>query len=129
MKIVSEFKEFISRGNVIDLAVGIIIGSAFTGIVDSLVKDVIMPFIGVLLQGVDFTNLKWTITGDASIAYGNFIQKTLNFVIIAIVVFSLVKIINKFHIKNEEEKEKKKKTPAEVKLLREIRDLLKTKKK
>lgn len=126
MKIVEEFKEFISRGNVVDLAVGVIIGTAFGDIVNSLVKDMIMPIIGVLLKGVDFTTLSYTLYGDATLNYGNFIQKVVNFLIISFSIFLMIKAINKFR-KKEEVKEKKK-TNEEVNLLREIRDLLKKKK-
>lgn len=127
MKIIDEFKEFISRGNVIDLAVGIITGTAFNDIVNSLVKDVIMPIIGVLLKGVDFTSLKVTLLGDAVLSYGNFIQKIVNFLIISGTVFFMIKAINRFRLNEEAKNEKKvKKFSEEAKLLREIRDLLKT---
>ena len=98
-----EFIDFINRGNVMDLAVGIVVGSAFTAIVTSLVNDIIMPIVGLVAGGVDFSNLAITIpnffgTGDqAIIAYGNFIQNIVNFLIIAFVVFLMVKVINKFH--------------------------------
>ncbi|MFT3983052.1 MAG: large-conductance mechanosensitive channel protein MscL [Lachnospiraceae bacterium] len=132
----TEFKEFISRGNVIDLAVGVIIGSAFTAIVSSLVNDIFMPAIGFIFGGVNFTNLKYIITpasenvAEAAIYYGNFIQSIINFLLIAFVIFIVVKGINKFYKK--EEKLQEEPTPAEpseeVILLREIRDLLSTKK-
>ena len=115
-----EFREFINRGNVIDLAVAVIIGGAFTAIVNSLVNDIIMPIIGVILGGVDFSALSITI-GSAVIAYGNFIQAIINFVIIAWVVFLMVKAINKLNRKKEESPAP---PPAEVALLTEIRDLL-----
>lgn len=115
-----EFREFINRGNVIDLAVAVIIGGAFTAIVNSLVNDIIMPIIGVILGGVDFSALSITI-GSAVIAYGNFIQAIINFVIIAWVVFLMVKAINKLNRKKEEAPAP---PPAEVALLTEIRDLL-----
>jgi large conductance mechanosensitive channel len=130
-KIIREFKAFISRGNVIDLAVGIIIGSAFTSIVNSLVKDIVMPFIGVLSGGIDFTNLKWeivhaTATRDAvTLNYGTFIQNVVNFFIIALVVFFMVKAINGFRKKKEAEPAKESEPSKEVLLLTEIRDLLK----
>lgn len=121
MKLVKEFKEFITRGNVVDMAVGIIIGSAFTAIVTSLVNDVVMPFIGWIIGGKDFTEYAVQL-GDATIAYGNFIQAIINFLLIALVVFLIVKAINSVRKKKEEE-------PAEpsdeVKLLTEIRDSLK----
>jgi large conductance mechanosensitive channel len=126
-----DFREFISRGNVIDLATAVIIGSAFTAIVNSLVNDIIMPVIGMLLQGLDFTALAFNV-GDASLTYGNFIQAVINFLIIAFVVFLLVRAVNniqKSFKKDEEEKPADPPEPsAEEKLLMEIRDLLKAQK-
>ena len=96
-KIVNEFKEFISRGNVVDMAVGVIIGSAFTAIVNSLVKEVIMPAIGYVISGVDFTALKIVLApateekAEVAILYGSFIQQIINFLIIALVVFFMGK--------------------------------------
>ena len=123
----NEFRQFISRGNVMDLAVAVVIGAAFTAIVNSLVDDIIMPLIGVLLGGVDFTSLSITI-GNATIAYGNFIQAVINFLIIAFVVFLMVKAINKAQTMamgaQEEEAEAPPEPSAEEKLLAEIRDLL-----
>ena len=122
-----EFKEFISRGNVMDMAVGIIIGGAFTAIVGSLVADIITPIIGMILGGVDFSTLAVQV-GEASITYGNFIQAIINFLIIAWVVFMMVKAMNKMK-KKEEEKPAEPEAPAEppedIVLLREIRDSLK----
>ena len=120
-----EFKKFIARGNVIDLAVGVIMGGAFSKIVSSLVDDVIMPFIGIISGGIDFTNLSLTI-GDANIKYGAFIQNTIDFLIIAFCIFLMVKFINKITRKKEEKPTPPKKSD-EVKLLEEIRDLLKDK--
>ena len=120
-----EFKKFIARGNVIDLAVGVIMGGAFSKIVSSLVDDVIMPFIGIISGGIDFTNLSLTI-GDANIKYGSFIQNTIDFLIIAFCIFLMVKFINKLTRKKEEKPASPKKSD-EVKLLEEIRDLLKYK--
>lgn len=124
-----EFKTFIKRGNVIDLAVGVVIGGAFSTIVTSLVNDIIMPLIGVLIGGYDFTVLSLKVK-DASINYGSFIQNVINFLIIAFCIFILVKVINKFlhKAKEEEKKEEPKKSNEEV-LLEEIRDLLKEQKK
>lgn len=128
---VAEFKEFISRGSVIDLAVGVIIGGAFTAIVTSLVNDIIMPIIGLLFGGIDFTSLRYVITpaaGDtpeAAICYGNFIQSVVNFLLIALVIFTVVKAINSFHRKKEEPAEEPAEEPSEeVLLLREIRDMM-----
>lgn len=119
------FKEFISKGNVIDLAVGVIIGSAFGKIVTSVVNDILMPLIGIIIGGVDFTSLNVKI-GDAIINYGIFIQNVIDFLIIALCVYIFVSVINKI-IKKENKKEEKKeeKKPDEILLLEEIRDLLK----
>ena len=124
---IKEFKEFISRGNVIDLAVGVIIGGAFGKIVSSLVNDVLMPLIGFCLGGLDFKGLTINI-GNASINYGMFIQNIVDFLIIAFCIFIFIKLINritKFEKHKEEEKEAVK--SDEVVLLEEIRDLLKEK--
>ena len=134
--IVSEFKEFITRGNVMDMAVGIIIGGAFTAIVQSLVKDVLMPIIGALFGGIDFTTLKYVVRAadetagieEAAIKYGSFIQAIVNFLLIAIVIFLLVRGINKMRRKKEEPAPAPAPDPEpseEVKLLTEIRDALK----
>ena len=131
MGMVKEFKEFAVKGNVIDLAIGIIIGAAFGKIVSSFVADVIMPPIGVLLSGVDFTNLAIVIqkaSGDSPaviIRYGNFIQTIVDFMIIAFVIFITVKGMNSFKRKEEAAKAAPSAPTAEVKLLCEIRDLLK----
>lgn len=123
-----EFKKFISRGNVIDLAVGVIMGSAFGKIVSSLVSDIIMPIVGIISGGIDFTNLSLTI-GKANIKYGVFIQNVVDFLIISFCIFIMVKVVNKITHKDKEEKipVPPKKTNEE-KLLEEIRDLLKDKK-
>ena len=133
VKFVQEFKEFISRGNVVDMAVGIIIGTAFTAIVNSLVQDLIMPLIGLLMGGVSFSELKVVFTpataetAEAALYYGAFIQKIVDFLIIALVVFIMVKLINALRRKKvEEPKEEEPAAPPEdVLLLTEIRDLLK----
>lgn len=130
-----EFKSFISRGNVVDLAVGIIIGAAFTGIVNSLVADIIMPPIGLLMGGIDFSNLFIDLSGKhyetlkaaqavgaATINYGVFINHIINFLIVSFAVFMLVKQVNRF--KKAEEAKPAAPTPSEA-LLAEIRDLLK----
>lgn len=136
-KIINEFKEFIARGSVIDLAVGMIVGSAFTKIVTSLVNDILMPAIGVILGGVDFTSLTLKFR-DATIYYGNFIQNVIDFLIVAFCIFMFVKTINILATKakkKEEKKEEKKKEEEkaikkdEIILLEEIRDLLKKKNK
>ena len=124
-----EFKEFIARGNVMDLAVGVIIGGAFGKIVTSLVDDIIMPLIGMIIGGIDFTNLSAKI-GEAEVMYGNFIQNVIDFLIVAFCIFIIVKAVNKISAKAEalrkkEAKEEEVKKSDEVVLLEEIRDLLK----
>lgn len=126
---IKEFKEFISKGNVVDLAVGVIIGGAFGKIVSSLVNDILMPIIGVLIGGVDFSNLSIKI-GEAKITYGMFIQNIIDFLIIAFCVFIFVKVINKLSsIANKqdknEEKEKEEIVETELSVLKEIREELK----
>lgn len=135
-----EFKQFISRGNVIDLAVGIIIGAAFTSIVNSLVNDIIMPPIGMIVGGIDFSNLFITLgsgeysslkaakdAGAATINYGVFLNAVINFTIISFAVFMLVKQVNRFQ-KKEDKKAADAPPPRSEVLLEEIRDLLKKKK-
>ena len=122
-----EFKEFISRGNVMDMAVGMIIGGAFTAIVSSLVADIITPIIGMLMGGVDFSSLAVTV-GSANLTYGNFIQAIINFLLVAWVLFMIVKAMNKMKRKEEEkpaEPEAPAEPPEDIVLLREIRDSLK----
>ena len=121
----SEFKEFIARGNVMDLAVGVIIGGAFSAITTSLINDIIMPLLGILTGSVSFADMAVEI-GPAVVTYGNFIQAILNFLVMALVVFCLVKAMNSFHKKKEEEVPAAPPEPSnEEKLLAEIRDLLK----
>jgi len=121
MSIVKEFREFAVKGNVMDLAVGVIIGAAFGKIVASVVEDVVMPLIGVLMRGLNFIDLAVKV-GSATLKYGKFLQTCLDFLIIACAVFLLVKLINR--IKREEEKPAPAK-PRQEELLEEIRDLLK----
>lgn len=135
-----EFKEFIKRGNVVDMAVGVIIGGAFGGIVTSLVNDIIMPLISLLTGGLNFAN--WFVAldgnkyetieaaqtaGAATLNYGNLISVVINFIIVAFCIFMVVKAMNKFMRKKEEPKEEPKK-PDDVVLLEEIRDLIKKRK-
>jgi large conductance mechanosensitive channel len=122
---IQEFRAFIAKGNVLDLAVAVIIGVAFGAIVTSLVDDIIMPLIGVILGGVDFTGLAIQVD-EASITYGNFIQAIINFLIIAFVIFMIVRTANNI-MKKEEEKPAEPKGPTTEELLAEIRDLLKAK--
>ena len=127
-KNIEEFKKFIARGNVIDLAVGVIIGGAFSSIVTSLVNNILTPIIGLVLGGVDFSSLSLTFR-DTKIEYGAFIQSIIDFLIIAVCIFTIVKIINKImHIKKKEEEKAAPKKSDEVLLLEEIRNLLKEKK-
>lgn len=126
---VSEFKEFITKGDVVDLAVGVIVGGAFGKIVTSLVNDILMPIIGILIGGIDFSNLSFNIV-DAKVMYGSFIQQIIDFLIISICIFIFVKIIGKFTRKRnaEEEAEEEIIKKEEILLLEEIRDLLKEQK-
>ncbi|MDD4187273.1 MAG: large-conductance mechanosensitive channel protein MscL [Bacilli bacterium] len=119
---IKEFKEFISKGNVLDLAVGVIIGAAFSKIVSSLVADIIMPFFGVITGGIDFTSYSIT-WKEANINYGMFLQNIIDFLIVAFCIFMFIKIINKFRKTEEDIKEEVK--SEEVILLTEIRDSLK----
>ncbi|MBE7528259.1 MAG: large-conductance mechanosensitive channel protein MscL [Chloroflexi bacterium] len=119
-----EFREFLNRGNVMDLAVAVILGTAFIAIVNSLVNDIIMPLIGVLLGGLNFADLTVQ-AGDAVITYGNFIQAIVNFVIIAFVIFMIVRYYNRMASKKEEAPAAPPAPAEDVLLLREIRDLLK----
>ena len=127
-----EFKEFALKGNVVDLAVGVIIGAAFGKIVTSLVEDMLMPILGIFIGGINFENLKIVIKqaqGDipeSAIMYGTFIQNVINFLIIAFSIFLMVKAMNSFKRKEEAKEEKKPvEKAADIALLEEIRDLLK----
>ena len=138
-KFLEDFKKFAMRGNVVDMAVGIIIGGAFGKIVSSLVADVIMPPIGLLIGGVNFTDLKITLEkavlspgGEVvkpavSINYGNFLQTTLDFLIISFSIFLLIRLLSKLQEKKKEEAPAPAAPPADVQLLTEVRDLLKNK--
>jgi len=130
MGFISEFKEFAMKGNVMDMAVGVIIGGAFGKIVSSLVDDVLMPLVGMLTGNVDFTNLAFQIgEGEeaAVLKYGNFIQNTVDFLIVAFCIFLMLKGINKLNRKKEEPAPEPEapKGPTQEELLAEIRDLLK----
>lgn len=137
MGMLKEFKDFAMRGNVVDMAVGVVIGGAFGKIVSSLVADVIMPPIGVLIGGVNFSDLKITLKAAAegvdavTLNYGNFLQVIIDFIIVAFSIFMLVKGINALtNLRKKQEEEKPAPAPepsAEEKLLTEIRDLLKNK--
>lgn len=128
-KTMEEFKEFIAKGNIIDMAVGVIMGSAFGKIVSSLVDDILMPIIGAIIGGIDFTGLSFQI-GEATITYGNFIQNIIDFLIIAVCIFIMIKSLEKISKQKEEEKavEEPKKENNTI-LLEEIRDILKEKSK
>ncbi|MES2547335.1 MAG: large conductance mechanosensitive channel protein MscL [Pseudomonadota bacterium] len=135
MSMASEFKDFISKGNVMDLAVGVIIGAAFGKIVDSLVNDIIMPIIGKVFGGLDFSNMYIPLNGQdmglalveakklgGVLAYGNFVSVVLNFIILAFVIFQMVKMVNRM---KKAEPPAVVATPDDILLLREIRDALK----
>lgn len=125
-KFLEEFKAFAMRGNVMDLAVGVIVGGAFSSITTSLINDIIMPIVGVFVSEASFANLS-VIVGGAVITYGNFIQAVLNFVILAFVVFCMVKAVNRVARKKEAAPPPPPAPSGEEKLLAEIRDLLKEK--
>ena len=128
-KFISEFKECISKGDVMSMAVGIIIGGAFTAIVNSLVGDVITPLLGIIIGGIDFTGIKITV-GGAELMVGNFIQAIIVFLLTALVIFWMMKVFNRiFARKNTEAASENEVTepapvPEDIQLLREIRDLL-----
>ena len=132
-KLLKEFKDFAIKGNVMDMAIGVVLGAAFGKIVSSFVSDIIMPLIGLLVGGVDFTNWKWVLSpanealGKAEVAltYGNFIQVIFDFLLIALSIFLVVKAINKAKKPKEEPAPEPPATPEDIQLLREIRDSLK----
>jgi large conductance mechanosensitive channel len=123
MSVLREFRDFAVKGNVVDLAVGVIIGTAFGKIVSSLVADIVMPAIGVIIGGFDFKTLAVQM-GSAKVAYGNFLQNVVDFLIIAWVIFVAVKLINHFR-KKQEDQPPAATPPRQEQLLEEIRDLLK----
>ena len=124
MSMLSEFKAFAMRGNVVDMAVGVVIGGAFGKIVSSVVDDLIMPIVGVITGGIDFSGLKIALSGDAALGVGNFIQRVVDFTIVAFAIFLLVKAMNAAKKKEEAAPAAPPEPPADVKLLTEIRDLL-----
>lgn len=132
MGMMSEFKEFAFKGNVVDMAVGIVIGAAFGTIVKSLVNDVIMPPIGYATGGLDFSQLKWVLhaadaagKGEVAIQYGMFINSVVSFLIVAFSIFLVIRAMNRMKRKQEEAPAAQAPPPADVQLLTEIRDLLK----
>jgi len=128
MAMYQEFKKFILRGNVVDLAVAVVIGAAFSKIVDSLVKDIFMPIVGVLTGGLDASGLAVTLYGDAKLGYGNFLQAVINFVIVGFCMFLVVKAINRLQEKQAAEPTPTPGPTEDQKLLAEIRDLLRDQK-
>jgi len=118
-----DFKEFAFQGNVVDLAVAVVIGTAFSAIVTSLVEEVIMPLVGILVGGINFTGLSFSI-GDAEVLYGSFIQSVFNFFVISFSIFLFIRLLMKLKRDKEEEEEEEEVDPQEQ-LLTEIRDLLK----
>lgn len=139
MKIINEFKEFAIKGNMFDMAIGIIIGMAFNKIVSSLVGDIILPALSVLIGNVNFQNLQFVLQKEVTdstgaviqevvaIKYGNFVQGIFDFIIIAMTIFLVIKVFNTLRRKAENEKDSTVTTPKEIELLSEIRDLLKVK--
>ncbi len=139
MKIIKEFKEFAIKGNMFDMAIGIVIGTAFHKIISSLVDDIIMPPLGYIIGRVDFSDLSIVIQKEVvekggnvvqelvAFNYGNFIQVMIDFLVITVTIFLVIKLFNKLRRKAEDEKEKEIPTPREIELLAEIRDLLKAK--
>lgn len=128
-KFLNEFKDFAMRGNVMDLAVGVIIGGAFSAITTSLINDIIMPILGIFTSSISFADLAFSVNG-AVITYGNFIQAAVNFLIMALVVFCMIKAMNRLHRTKEAPPAQPPAPPEptpEEKLLTEIRDLLKEK--
>ena len=126
MSLLKEFKEFAIKGNVVDMAVGVIIGGAFGKIVTSIVNDVVMPLFAFALKGMKFTDLKIVLEGENAIMIGNFIQALVDFIIIAASIFAFIKIMNAFK-KKEEPAPEEPKGPTTEELLAEIRDLIKEK--
>lgn len=131
-KFIEDFKTFALKGNVVDMAVGVIIGGAFGKIVSSLVNDIIMPLIGILIGGYNFSELSWKI-GEATVKYGSFLQSVVDFLIIALSIFAVLKLMMKLiSLRKHEEEEKaeeEEKKSDELLLLEEIRDILKESKK
>lgn len=129
----AEFREFISRGNVMDMAVGVVVGGAFTSIVNSLVNDIIMPLVGLLIGKVNFSGLKVVFreatdtTEEAALYYGNFIQQIVNFLLVALALFLVIRAVNNARRKKEEAPAAAPQPSEEVQLLTEIRDELKRK--
>lgn len=124
---INEFKEFINKGNVMDMAVGVVIGGAFTAIVTSLVDDVIMPVVGIIVGGINVSDLS-VVVGTATLKYGIFLQNVINFLIVAFVVFCVIKALNHMKakvVKKEEAPAEPEPIPEDIQLLTEIRDLLK----
>lgn len=139
MKILKEFKEFAVKGNMFDMAIGIIIGTAFSKIVNSLVGDLLMPLFGYFTGSINYKELSWVVREESTEAgvikpeiilnYGKFIQYSIDFIVIALTIFLVIKAINRLRTKAEDEKNPKVATPKDIELLAEIRDLLKEQKR
>lgn len=123
-KFFQEFKKFIAKGNVLDLAIAVVIGNAFNKIISSLVSDIIMPLVGIIIGGINLTGIKVTL-GSSTLYLGQFAQNVIDFLIIAFSIFLVIKVFNKLSHKKEEEKKTEVKKSDEIPLLEEIRDLLK----
>lgn len=140
IKVLKEFKEFAIKGNMFDMAIGIIIGMAFNKVVSSLVQDIILPFFAVLLGKVNFENLSYTLKEEVidsggnviqelvTVSYGSFIQNSIDFLVISMTVFVVIKVFNRLKKKAEDNENQTVPTPKQIELLAEIRDLLKEKK-
>ncbi len=124
MKVIKEFKEFAVKGNMIDIAIGVIIGAAFNKVVDSIVKDIFMPILGSLTGGIDFTYMKFVITESCVVYYGRFMQSMVDFFIIALTVFMVVKLMNRLRRKSQDVEDLSIATPKDIELLSDLKTLI-----
>ncbi len=125
MKIIQEFKEFAVKGNMIDIAIGVIIGAAFNKVVDSIVKDIFMPILGTLTGGIDFTDMSYPLTDNSVVRYGKFLQTMVDFFIIALTVFAVVKLMNRLRRQSQDVEDVTISTPKNIELLSDLKTLLK----